>query len=326
MNQTVKMTLATLMLSALTACSSGGGSSSSDVGGVEPNKASSKPTTSSTSQPDTSTNNDEVGQPETSTSDNTTSQPDTSSSNNTASKPAAEYSGYAFSFNAEREKTANPSSTIEISSNSIDTIVINGKSYSLVPEMPGISGGTVTVSTIWQSDNTKEVCCGTKADIKAVKIGAVLDADKAIAYTFVQGKPTPEDQIPTSGQVVYEGNGTAKLISLAYQDDRKGFQKSSLSTHIDVDFDNKNVSGYLYDGDKKFFDITNGKINGNNITDGKVSLAVQNEENRQAFNIDNNAQFSAPLNAKFYGENAKEVAGTAHNEKWGVIFAASKAE
>lgn len=33
MNQTVKMTLATLMLSALTACSSGGGSSSSDVGG-----------------------------------------------------------------------------------------------------------------------------------------------------------------------------------------------------------------------------------------------------------------------------------------------------
>ncbi|MFU2137370.1 transferrin-binding protein-like solute binding protein [Gallibacterium anatis] len=266
-----------------------------------------------------------MGQPETSTSDNTTSQPDTSNSNNTASKPVtAEYSGYSFSHNARTGQPANSSNTIEISSNSIDTIVINGKSYSLVPEMPGISGGTVTVSTIWQEDNTKVVCCGTRTDIKAVKIGAVLNGETA--YIFAQGKPTPEDQIPTSGQVVYEGNGTAKLISLAYQDDRKGFQKSSLSTHIDVDFDNKNVSGYLYDGDKKFFDITNGKINGNNITDGKVSLAVQNEENRQAFNIDNNAQFSAPLNAKFYGENAKEVAGTAHNEKWGVIFAASKAE
>ncbi|KGQ64299.1 transferrin-binding protein-like solute binding protein [Gallibacterium anatis] len=265
-----------------------------------------------------------MGQPETSTSDNTTSQPDTSSSNNTASKPAAEYSGYAFSFNAEREKTANPSSTIEISSNSIDTIVINGKSYSLVPEMPGISGGTVTVSTIWQSDNTKEVCCGTKADIKAVKIGAVLDADKAIAYTFVQGKPTPEDQIPTSGQVVYEGENTARVVSLG-DINNKGLA-NELNVYIKADFDNKTVSGNLSNENGSVFDINNGKIDGNTIVNGEVSVSVKGDVNKQAFKIENDAQFSAPLNAKFYGENAKEVAGTAHNEKWGVIFAASKAE
>lgn len=324
MNQTVKMTLATLMLSALTACSSGGGSSSSDVrGGVETNKASSKPTTSSTSQPDTSTNNDEVGQPETSTSDNTTSQPDTSNSNNTASKPVtAEYSGYSFSHNARTGQPANSSNTIEISSNSIDTIVINGKSYSLVPEMPGISGGTVTVSTIWQEDNTKVVCCGTRTDIKAVKIGAVLNGETA--YIFAQGKPTPEDQIPTSGQVVYEGENTARVVSLG-DINNKGLA-NELNVYIKADFDNKTVSGNLSNENGSVFDINNGKIDGNTIVNGEVSVSVKGDVNKQAFKIENDAQFSAPLNAKFYGENAKEVAGTAHNEKWGVIFAASKAE
>ncbi|MCW9709872.1 transferrin-binding protein-like solute binding protein [Avibacterium sp. 21-586] len=381
MNQTAKVTLATLILSALTACSSGGGSGSSDGTTANSNTSSnttvsttsqpgssannttsesdtsttnnttsqpdtsttnnttSQPDTSTTnnttSQPDTSTTNNTTSQPDTSTTNNTTSQPDTSTTNNTTSQPdtsttdatsqptTPEFTGYAFSYNAKLGKPTNPGPTITINSDSIDTIVVNGKSYSLIPNLTGISGGSVNISTIWQSDDTKIVCCGTKTDIKSVKIGAVLDNETL--YTFVQGKPTPEDQIPTAGRVVYQGNGTAKLINLSDQDN-KGFQNSSLSTHIDADFDNKNVSGYLYDGSQKFFDITDGKINGNDITNGKVSLTVQDEDNKQALNIDNNAQFSAPLNAKFYGENAKEVAGTAHNEKWGVIFAASKSE
>ncbi|MFU2058140.1 transferrin-binding protein-like solute binding protein [Avibacterium volantium] len=319
MNQTVKITLATLMLSALTACSSGGSGSSDEPAA---NNTSSNTTTSSTSQPDTSTNNNTTTQPETSTS--TGSQPNTSNSSNTESQPApAKFSGYSFSYNGKVGKATNPSNAITISSDSIDTIVVNGKSYSIIPELAGISGNVI-ISTIWQQDDSKVVCCGTKTNIKSVKIGALLDNETV--HTFVQGKATPEDQIPTTGRVVYEGEQTARLINLSTSDDKKGMQNSALSTHIDADFDNKNVSGYLYDGDKKFFDITDGKITGNNITNGKVSLTIQDEDNKQALNIENDSQFSAPLNAKFYGENAKEVAGTAHNEKWGVVFAASKSE
>lgn len=133
MNQTVKITLATLMLSALTACSSGGSGSSDEPAA---NNTSSNTTTSSTSQSDTSTNNNTTTQPETSTSNNTGSQPDTSNSNNTEPQPApAEFSGYAFSSNSKLGEPANPGDTTTINSDSIDTIVVNGKSYSLIPNL-----------------------------------------------------------------------------------------------------------------------------------------------------------------------------------------------
>ncbi|WP_161788334.1 transferrin-binding protein-like solute binding protein [Chelonobacter oris] len=32
----------------------------------------------------------------------------------------------------------------------------------------------------------------------------------------------------------------------------------------------------------------------------------------------------APLNGAFFGSSAEEVAGEAHNGKWGVVFAAGK--
>ncbi|MFZ7171480.1 transferrin-binding protein-like solute binding protein [Avibacterium avium] len=320
MNQTVKITLATLMLSALTACSSGGSGSSDEPAA---NNTSSNTTTSSTSQPDTSTNNNTTTQPETSTSNNTGSQPDTSNSSNTEPQPApAEFSGYAFSSNSKLGEPANPGGTTTINSDSIDTIVVNGKSYSLIPNLAGISGNTVNISYLWVNDGKRYVCCGTQGNVKSVKIGAVLDNETL--YAFVQGKPTAEDQIPTSGQVVYEGKDTARLIPLG-DINNKGLA-NELSVRVNADFDNKTISGNLYNDDGNVFDITNGKIAGNTIVNGEVSVSVQNDSNRQSLNIENDAQFSAPLNAKFYGENAKEVAGTAHNEKWGVVFAASKSE
>ncbi|MCW9698442.1 transferrin-binding protein-like solute binding protein [Avibacterium sp. 20-129] len=336
MNQTVKITLATLMLSALTACSSGGSGSSDEpaANNTSPNTtpSTSQPNTSTnnnaTSQPDTSTNNNTAPQPETSTSNNTAPQPETSTSNNTTPQPetstsnntTSKFSGYAFSSNSKLGEPANPSSTTIINSDSIDTLVVNGKSYSLIPNLTGISGNTVNIKYLWVNDGKSYVCCGALGNVKDVKIGAVLD--QKTLYTFIQGKPTPEDQIPTNGQVVYKGEDTAIFQPLG-DINNKGLT-NELSVHINADFDNKAVSGTLYNQDGNVFDIQNGKIVGNTIINGEVSVSRQDEHNKQVLNIDNNAQFSAPLNAKFYGENAKEVAGTAHNEKWGVIFAASK--
>ncbi|MGV6988484.1 transferrin-binding protein-like solute binding protein [Testudinibacter sp. P80/BLE/0925] len=62
--------------------------------------------------------------------------------------------------------------------------------------------------------------------------------------------------------------------------------------------------------------ISDGAFNGT----GVINF---NEEDKKEWGIGEN-QVKAPLTGAFFGEHAKEIAGEAHNGKWGVVFAAGK--
>ena len=90
---------------------------------------------------------------------------------------------------------------------------------------------------------------------------------------------------------------------------------------ITANFSEKTINGKLYENEGyEPLILLDGKINSADIT-GTASLNINDEAIKQLQVADN---LTAPLTGTFFGQNAEEVAGEAHNSKWGVIFAAEK--
>ncbi|TNG91984.1 transferrin-binding protein-like solute binding protein [Pasteurellaceae bacterium USgator11] len=182
-------------------------------------------------------------------------------------------------------------------------MVVDGKKLNLVSD------------NIWTEYRSRKICCQEKTNINAVKIGAILDAESGLVHAFYNGEMTPISEIPTSGYASYDSPKTALIFIL--RDNGQGPVDTYGNVKLLADFGEKTVKGSLYNGLVTVdANISESTFNGNGV------LNI-NEEGKKEWQI-GEGELAAPLNGAFFGEKAEEIAGEAHNGKWGVVFAAEQ--
>ena len=172
---------------------------------------------------------------------------------------------------------------------------------------PGISARGWTQATAKTINGMKlngklEVCCGAYSD---VRFGAIESQDPSQDdMFFYNGYPTTS--MPSSGVVTYRGDSiiSADTDKLPDEDYLKG------SSSFSADFGNKKLTGTLRTDNKDVVKI-DANISGNGFS-GTAKSDLLNSQGK--------------AEGKFYGENAKEVGGSANanDNSWGAAFAAKK--
>ncbi len=172
---------------------------------------------------------------------------------------------------------------------------------------PGISSVGWAVSKAQTINGMKlngklEVCCGTYSN---VRFGAIESQDPSQDdIFFYNGYPTTS--MPSSGVVTYRGDSiiSADTDKLPDEDYLKG------SSSFSVDFGNKKLTGTLRTDNKDVVKI-DANISGNGFS-GTAKSDLLNSQGK--------------TEGKFYGENAKELGGSAkaNDNSWGAAFAAKK--
>ena len=172
---------------------------------------------------------------------------------------------------------------------------------------PGISARGWTQATAKTINGMKlngklEVCCGAYSD---VRFGAIESQDPSQDdMFFYNGYPTTS--MPSSGVVTYRGDSiiSADTDKLPDEDYFKG------SSSFSADFGNKKLTGTLRTDNKDVVKI-DANISGNGFS-GTAKSDLLNSQGK--------------AEGKFYGENAKELGGSANanDNSWGAAFAAKK--
>ena len=172
---------------------------------------------------------------------------------------------------------------------------------------PGISSGDWTVSKAQTINGMKlngklEVCCGSYSN---VRFGAIESQDPSQDdILFYNGYPTTS--MPSSGVASYRGDSiiSADTDKLPDEDYLKG------SSSFTADFGNKKLTGTLSTHNKDVVKI-DANISGNGFS-GTAKSDLLNSQGK--------------AEGKFYGENAKELGGSANanDNSWGAAFAAKK--
>lgn len=172
---------------------------------------------------------------------------------------------------------------------------------------PGISARGWTQATAKTINGMKlngklEVCCGAYSD---VRFGAIESQDPSQDdMFFYNGYPTTS--MPSSGVVTYRGDSiiSADTDKLPDEDYLKG------SSSFSADFGNKKLTGTLRTDNKDVVKI-DANISGNDFS-GTAKSDLLNSQGK--------------AEGKFYGENAKELGGSAkaNDNSWGAAFAAKK--
>ena len=172
---------------------------------------------------------------------------------------------------------------------------------------PGISSGDWTVSKAQTTNGMKlngklEVCCGSYSN---VRFGAIESQDPSQDdILFYNGYPTTS--MPSSGVASYRGDSiiSADTDKLPDEDYLKG------SSSFTADFGNKKLTGTLSTHNKDVVKI-DANISGNGFS-GTAKSDLLNSQGK--------------AEGKFYGENAKELGGSAkaNDNSWGAAFAAKK--
>ena len=172
---------------------------------------------------------------------------------------------------------------------------------------PGISSGDWTVSKAQTINGMKlngklEVCCGSYSN---VRFGAIESQDPSQDdILFYNGYPTTS--MPSSGVASYKGDSiiSADTDKLPDEDYLKG------SSSFTADFGNKKLTGTLSTRNKDVVKI-DANISGNGFS-GTAKSDLLNSQGK--------------AEGKFYGENAKELGGSAkaNDNSWGAAFAAKK--
>ena len=172
---------------------------------------------------------------------------------------------------------------------------------------PGISARGWTQATAKTINGMKlngklEVCCGAYSD---VRFGAIESQDPSQDdMFFYNGYPTTS--MPSSGVVTYRGDSiiSADTDKLPDEDYLKG------SSSFSADFGNKKLTGTLRTDNKDVVKI-DANISGNGFS-GTAKSDLLNSQGK--------------TEGKFYGENAKELGGSANanDNSWGAAFAAKK--
>ena len=145
-----------------------------------------------------------------------------------------------------------------------------------------------------------DVCCGIYSDMR---FGSNSDLiDKSHIYFFYNGNPT--NDMPTTGTASYVGHAITS-VDLNPLDHRDLYQGDS---QFNVDFGNKTLNGAL--DIRNFHADINATIAGNYFN-GTANSSLAS---------------SARVEGKFYGPQAKELAGfiQANDNSWGAAFGAQK--
>ncbi|MBE2893608.1 Slam-dependent surface lipoprotein [Spirabiliibacterium falconis] len=230
------------------------------------------------------------------------------------------YHGGSVTLNVEDGKPAN-ATYATVSSNDYGKIKVDGKEITVLKQdqYPGISSGG------WMILNNEAVCCGRGLDY--VKLGYTVKDNSATAY--FNGELTALDAIPKAGKVQYAKSGSAMvgLFDLDGTKEKDALTDLKFSPEITADFDNKQLTGSIYamsnDNVSKEVIALKADIKGNQFA-GTASLINLDKAELEHANVQSEADKNAQLNGAFYGPKAENVAGIAHNEKWGVVFGATK--
>ena len=196
--------------------------------------------------------------------------------------------------------------TVALTSANLYKINVDGKDIP-IGFGPGISSGGWAVSKAQTINGMKlngklEVCCGTYSN---VRFGAIESQDPSQDdILFYNGYPTTS--MPSSGVVTYRGDSiiSADTDKLPDEDYLKG------SSSFSADFGNKKLTGTLRTDNKDVVKI-DANISGNGFS-GTAKSDLLNSQGK--------------AEGKFYGENAKELGGSAkaNDNSWGAAFAAKK--
>ena len=196
--------------------------------------------------------------------------------------------------------------TVALTSANLYKINVDGKDIR-IGFGPGISSGGWAVSKAQTINGMKlngklEVCCGTYSN---VRFGAIESQDPSQDdILFYNGYPTTS--MPSSGVVTYRGDSiiSADTDKLPDEDYLKG------SSSFSADFGNKKLTGTLRTDNKDVVKI-DANISGNGFS-GTAKSDLLNSQGK--------------AEGKFYGENAKELGGSAkaNDNSWGAAFAAKK--
>ena len=196
--------------------------------------------------------------------------------------------------------------TVALTSANLYKINVDGKDIP-IGFGPGISARDWTQATAKTINGMKlngklEVCCGSYSN---VRFGAIESQDPSQDdILFYNGYPTTS--MPSSGVVTYRGDSiiAADSDKLPDEDYLKG------SSSFSVDFGNKKLTGTLRTDNKDVVKI-DANISGNGFS-GTAKSDLLNSQGK--------------AEGKFYGENAKELGGSANanDNSWGAAFAAKK--
>ena len=184
--------------------------------------------------------------------------------------------------------------------NGYNTTSINVEGINLEIGFPDISAEGWAKTTA--NDRRIDVCCGRYSDIR-FGINDSLD-DNGKFYLFYNGNPTLN--MPTSGSASYHGQSiiSADIPALDDEDFYTG------SSQFNVDFGNKTLNGSLGINNIQPVNI-NASISGNSFSGSASSSSLPS---------------AARVEGKFYGVQAKELAGLAqaNDNSWAAAFGAQK--
>ena len=196
--------------------------------------------------------------------------------------------------------------TVALTSANLYKINVDGKDIP-IGFGPGISARGWTQATAKTINGMKlngklEVCCGSYSN---VRFGAIESQDPSQDdILFYNGYPTTS--MPSSGVASYRGDSiiSADTDKLPDEDYLKG------SSSFTADFGNKKLTGTLSTHNKDVVKI-DANISGNGFS-GTAKSELLNSQGK--------------AEGKFYGENAKELGGSAkaNDNSWGAAFAAKK--
>ncbi|MBE2897085.1 hypothetical protein HPC38_09405 [Pasteurellaceae bacterium HPA106] len=170
----------------------------------------------------------------------------------------------------------------------------------------------------WRLASMSTFCCSDK-QVSAAILGRAITPDNRVV-AFYNGTPTDEKAMPTErdGVVKYYSSSASQFFVQGgfFNQDKTQFGDTS----IVVDFGSKKVSGWTAAGIVEI----DGKISGNGVNGTATVKKSSDLLSTVDWDLKTDADKTAPLNAQFYGDKAQSLAGEAHNQKWGVVFAAEK--
>ena len=226
-------------------------------------------------------------------------------SSNSASTSSNNKTGGAIVVDSDKKGNVT-AKTVALTSANLYKINVDGKDIP-IGFGPGIGSGGWSVFKAQTINGMKlngklEVCCGSYSN---VRFGAIESQDPSQDdILFYNGYPTTS--MPSSGVASYKGDSiiSADTDKLPDEDYLKG------SSSFTADFGNKKLTGTLSTHNKDVVKI-DANISGNGFS-GTAKSDLLNSQGK--------------AEGKFYGENAKELGGSAkaNDNSWVASFAAKK--
>ncbi|MCS4533021.1 transferrin-binding protein-like solute binding protein [Neisseria montereyensis] len=203
-------------------------------------------------------------------------------------------------------------------------LVVNGQVFSLLPTeaMPSEDKPFMESLKYDLADGRTLSILACCSNLDYLKFGSYqIGTDRDSVMFFLQGDRTPLAQVPTEGNVRYQGTWQGRIISKAgfVWSESPNNEEGGSRAVFDVDFAKKEINGTLTAENRVSPTFTiNGQINGNGFsgvakTDPSGFIFdPQSSANQVRANISN-----ADVRGGFYGPSASELGGIIHSNNAG---------